>query len=112
MRRGLLRMGVGFAGGCRSVTDDPRDRGRAVPLADEIATLGGVGRTTQVVYALLRCSGPLTRSELATTVGVTTNRIDIAHRELRERGLLAETATSATDAQRQYFIDPDALTFL
>ena len=93
-------------------TDDPRDGGRAVPLADEIAMLNDVGRTTQVVYALLRCSGPLTRSELATTIGVTTNRIDIAHRELRERGLLAETATAATDAQRQYFIDPDAITFL
>ena len=93
-------------------TDDPRDRGRAVPLYDELATLDDVGRTTQVVYALLRCSGPLTRRELATTIGVTIGRIDVAHRELRERGLLAETATPATDAQRQYFIDPDALRFL
>jgi predicted transcriptional regulator len=95
------------------VTDDLRDRGRAVPLADELEALGPVRNSTVGVYSLLRNSGPMTRAEMDQALpGMTISTIDKSMRTLREKGLLAETDYEGPDANRQYFIDPRELSFL
>jgi len=103
-------------------TDDPRDRGRAVPLDDELEALGPVRSSTVAVYALLRNCGPMTRAEMdQSLVGISLSMIDKSMMTLREKGLLAETDYEGPDtdpdydgpeANRQYFIDPRELTFL
>ena len=94
-------------------TDDPRDRGRAVPLADEYPALGPVRNSTLAVYALLRNSGPMTRAKMDQSLPkMTLSTIDKSMRTLREKGLLAETDYEGPDANRQYFIDPSELSFL
>ena len=103
-------------------TDDPRDRGHAVPLDDEFAALGPVRNSTVAVYALLRNCGPKTRAEMDQDLpGMTLSAIDKSMMTLREQGLLAETDYDGPDtdpdydgpeANRQYFIDPSELSFL
>ena len=95
------------------MTDDLRDRGRAVPLEDELPALGPVRSSTVAVYALLRNSGPMTRAEMdQSLVGISLSMIDTSMMTLREKGLLAETDYEGPEAKRQYFIDPSELSFL
>ena len=90
-------------------TDDPRDRGRAVPLYDEVVALDPSLRSTGYVYSMLRVSGPLTYSQIVKATGYKRGTVEQNLSELRKKGLLAETNTPATDHYRQFYIDPDAV---
>ena len=90
-------------------SDDPRDRGRAVPLYDELVTLDLPPHSTGYVYSVLRVSGPLTHSQIADATGYKRGTVEQALSKLRKKGLLAETNTPATDHYRQFYIDPDAV---
>ena len=90
-------------------TDDPRDRGRAVPLVDELVSLELSLRSTGYVYSVLRVSGPLTYSQITDATGYERGTVEQNLSELRKKGLLAETNTPATDHYRQFYIDPEAV---
>ena len=100
--------------GIERMDDDPRDRGRAVPLDDELEALGPVRNSTVAVYALLRNCGPMARPEIDQALpGISISTIDKSMMTLREKGLLAETDYDGPEeANRQYFIDPRELSFL
>lgn len=78
-------------------------------LAEELTTdgLADLGTSARLVYAVLRSDGPMCRSEIAETTGISIDHVSTVIRHLKDRGVVGEQpAPRGSAAHRQCFATP------